>query len=368
MNDRAGVIEDGVSGAPTSEPTRSSWFIVSIAFVVGLGLGALATAPTPDSPPITVPEASGAPLLSTPLDEQPDLPDERGISEVIDGFPDALVALARTSGSTVDYLLWPVSGDLSVRAMSGGTDILLDATAQFVALSTGLPGEETALLSMGRYNGIRPVAPNVTSYAFHDTSNGWLAYTLADGDFSRVMTVKSDFDPMEIVSLEEPGVTVIGWGDWGWALQTPSGEIMLLNPQGEFRDSEVGFGLATHPSGWVFAIEWDEAKLVSGGGGVRRLGPLEGLGAIQNASFSPDASMIALDGTAGLGVLDVGDGSVVRLTEFSTGPTSWSSDSRFVIAVSGSGLLVHDLANGDVHPILRQYTMLTAGVVPLRNS
>lgn len=336
-----------------------------MAFVVGLGLGVMVTSPGAEPAPTTIPESAGDPLLEASDDPGTELPDERGISEVVEGFPDALVAVARTTGSTVDYLLWPVAGDLSVRPMSGGTDVILDQTSQFVALASRLPGDSFSFLSMGRPNSIRPVAPDVDSYAFHDTTSGWLAFTTGDGVSSRVITVKSDFDPIEAVSLDEAGVTIIGWGDWGWALQRPAREILLLNPQGEFKDTEVGVGLATHESGWVFAIDGSTPKLVSAGGGVRLLEPIEGLGTIQNATFSPDGTRLAIDGERGVGVLDIGDGQFERLSEFSAGTIAWSSDGRFVLSSSGSGVLIYDLETNELHPVLRQYTVLAAGVIPL---
>ncbi len=365
MSDRIAVVEDGVSEAPRPDRPRSVLIIAGVAFAVGLGLGVLATAPDDNSSPTTTVLDEENPVLAPPEAAGGDGAEAVGISEVVQDFPDALVAISRTSGSTVDYLLWPVAGGLSVRSMTGGGDVVLDATSQFIALSSSLPGDEAGVLSMGRYNSIRPVAPQVTSYVFHDSTNGWLAYTVDDGQSSQVFTVKADFDPRQVVGFEGSGATVIGWGDWGWAVQRSPDEFVLLSPQGEFKDSESGRGLATHPSGWVFALDGVDAKLVSAGGGVHGMGDVGDFGAVQAAVFSPDRSMVALDGERAFGILDLESGETTVLSEFTTDGVAWSSDSRFVITGSGSGAVVYDLETGRVEPILRQHPMLAVGVVPL---
>lgn len=336
--------------------------------MLGLGLGVLVVGPAPEpAPPATGDDAPGG-LPDSPLDGTLVAAEEDGISHVVPGFPDALVAVARTTGSTLDYVLWPVAGSSSVRSMTGGGDVRLDVTSQFVAVSSALPDGGGSLLSMGRPNSVKPVAGRVGSYAWHDSATGWLSYTVGAGDASRLMTVKADFAPKEVVSLDEAGMTVVGWGDWGWAMQRSTPEIVLFNSNGEFKDTETGTVMATHPTGWMFAMEGNDPKLVSAGGGVRRLAPIEGIGSVERVEFSPDGLKLAVLGSRAVGILDLETDELTRLGDFAVAWAAWSSDSRFVVTSAGSGVVVYDLDNGDSYPILREYAVVAAGVVPLRGS
>lgn len=368
MEQHAGVIADGVTERPQADRPRSSKIVAGVSFVLGVGVGVLVATSGAGTEPSTVSEEDSGTVLAVPDPVEEASVYDDGITGVVTDFPDALVAVARTSGSTVDYVLWPIAGDLSIRPMSGGGEVAIDATSQFFAFASDLPDGDTSLLSTGRHNSIRPVATGVTSYAFHDTSTGLLAYTTEENGVTHLATIKSDFDPREALTIPETDVTVVGWGDWGWALQRSSDEIVLLTADGQVKDTEPGVALATHPSAWLIARSGDQLKLVSAGGGVRTLGVEVSLGTPQSASFAPDGSMVAIDGERGLGVLDIGTGELTRITEFSTGPTGWSSDSRFVLASTTSGVLIYDLETHELTPVLREYAVLAVGSLPLTTS
>ena len=95
------------------------------------------------------------------------------------------------------------------------------------------------------------------SYAWHDSEGARLAYTQLEGETSRLLTVKADLNPVPVVDLPNASAVVVGWGDWGWAIQQGPDEIVLLTPDGAFKDSEVGVAIATHESG--LAQCWSEA-------------------------------------------------------------------------------------------------------------
>jgi hypothetical protein len=369
MSDRQQVIEDGVAPAPAPEPGRPSWVLVLVGFVVGLGLGIVVVQPPPQTDlevaavtTTTVPER----VASTVLDETQE---GDGVSDVIPGFPDAIVGVARTSGSALEHVLWPVSGEPITRAMTGGGDVALDAGSQFIAMSEELSGTDGRLLSLGRFNTIRALTTGVSSYAWHDSTIGSLAYTVEDDGGTGLYTVRADLQSDSVVDLLEPEVAIVGWGDWGWALQQGPGEIALLNPDGEFKDSEAGVALATHPSGWIFAVEDDEEKLVSSGGGVRRLDAALDVGTPRAARFSPDASKVGVAGTFGIDVIVLDTGDVMSLADFPAPSLSWSSDSRFLVAPTAAGIVVFDLESPTRgYVALRPYWFLAAGVTPLSPS
>lgn len=373
MSDRFQVIEDGVVSTPEPTPTRPSWLLVLLGFVVGLGLGILVVQPDPNS---DLDEAAAAPTTVTEATTTTvgETLEGQGVADVIPGFPDAIVGVARTSGSALEHVLWPVSGEPIIRAMSGGTDVALDVRSQFIALSQGVPSsegdllsKEGDLLSLGRFNTIRALTTGVLSFAWHDSTIGSLAYTALEGEQTVLYTVRADLQSVSVVESLEPGVTLVGWGDWGWAMQG-AGEVSLLNPDGEFKDSEAGVALATHPSGWVFAADGDREKLISSGGGVRLVDADLDVGTPRTASFSPDASRVAVAGTFGIEVIDLDTGGVQTLADFPAPSLSWSSDSRFVVAPSASGIVVFDLEDPErPYVALRQHWFLAAGVTPLNS-
>lgn len=369
MTESLQVVEDGAIPGPLSPPPRPSWLIGFLGFVVGLGLGVLVVQPDPGS------ELVSAPATSTTLETEAtsttvgnDI-EELGVSAAVPGFPDALIAIARNSGSALDHVLWPVTGDVIVRSMTGGQSVKLDVSAQFIAMSQEVATPGANLLSLGRFNTMRPLRTGVLSYAWHDSTIGSLAYTAENGAGSALFTVRADLHSIPIVEFESAGVTLAGWGDWGWAVQQTPDQIALLNPDGDHKDIEAGVALATHASGWVFVMEGDVAKLVSAGGGVRLVDASFNVGTVRNARFSPDGSKVAVAGTFGIEVLDLDTGAVLTLAEFPAPSLVWSSDARFLVAPSASGVVVFDLEDPvRDYVFLREHWFLTAGVAPLRSS
>ena len=368
MSERAHVVEDGVAPAPSAPVSRPSWLLGAVGFFLGLGLGVLVVSPEPDTTDDTpVPTTSALAESAETTLESPTA--DPGVAGAVPGFPDAVVVIARTPSSSFDHVLWPLEGEPRIRSMNGGDDVVLDAGSQFIAMSDGVPGLDGSLLSMGRFNSIQPVTSGVVSYAWHDSEGARLAYTQLDGEASQLLTVKADLNPVPVVDLPSASAEVVGWGDWGWAIQQGPDEIVLLTPDGAFKDSEVGVAIATHESGWVFAMEGDEAKMVSAGGGVRRIQSPLSVGTVRGAVFSPDGSKLVIMGSGGVALLEIETQEVMELMGFVTPSVAWSSDSRFVLAAAPLGVAVIDL-EGDVagYPVLDPYSAVAVGVVRLRSS
>lgn len=359
------VIEDGVDSAPQRESSRPSWILGVVGFALGLGLGVVVVNPTAEEP-----EEASPPTTAAVATETTAVAEEAaaGVAGAVEGFPDAIVAIARTTSTALDHVLWPLEGEVRVRSMTGGGDVVLSTGSHFIAMSDGVPGLDGTLLSMGRFNSIQPVASGVIGYAWHDSEGSLLGYTRIAGDATGLFSVKADLRSREVTTLQVPGAVVAGFGDWGWAVQRAPEEIVLLTAEGDFKDSEPGRAFATHESGWVFAIEGEQAKLVSAGGGVRRVSPSLGVGGVVDATFSPDGARVAVAGSRGLAVLDVESNEVTPVTGFATTTAAWSSDSRFVLAPSPSGVVIFDLETDSSYPVLREHSVMAVGVVPLRSS
>lgn len=360
MSDQVTLVEDGIDRASRGGAKRGpSWLLVTAGFVVGLGLGVLVVG--------SGPETTDASTQDTIAPDDPALvtdPDGLGAGEVIPDFPDALVVVSGTVGTALQHVLWPNHAPMRVLPMTSGDRVELDAGAQHVAISTAVPGLDGAVLSIGRGNDVSPVAPGVNGYVWHDTTPGSLGYTVESDGTTQLFRVDSPPMANHVVEWDEPDRTVVALGDWGWALQGAD-DVVLLTPEGEFRDSEVGTALASHASGWLFMIENGSPKLVSSGGGVLRIPAELEVGEPVTAEFSPDREWVAVAGQSGVVVVSTTDGSVVELSGLTTGTLAWSSDNRFVLAGTGAGVVVFDLETDEVRPVLREHVIVEVGVIPL---
>lgn len=352
------VVEEEVGLPLRAEPSRAPWVLAVVGFALGLGLGVLVVGPPPTQPtPTTVAED---------LDEDAQ-PEDHGVSAEVDGFPDALVAIGRTAGSSLDHLLWPHGGALTVRPMSGGEAPRLDASGLYIALTNHVPGQPGAILSVGRFNQISTVATDVTSYAWHDGQSGVLAYTTEIGGTWRMFLVKGNFRSELVTEAPAPGGRLVAWGDWGYALQTGPQEVTLLTPDGVFKDVEAGVALDSHPDGWLFLMA-DRPKLVTSGGGVLAIDvPLEG-GRLGGAVFSPDAQGIALMAERGIQVVEPRTGVTAFFEAPATTSAVWSSDSRFVVSSSSRGAFFHDTHTASTYRALDSHVLLDIGVIELQGS
>jgi WD40 repeat protein len=357
------VVEDGVEERGPQRKAKSSWLLVAVAFALGLALGTLSTV---DRDVATV-EAADPGTLEGPSQPAADESDS-GTSELLAGFPDALVAVSSGIGSGHDYLLWPVRGPLVRRSMTGGSNVLLDATGQLVALSDQVPGLEGSVLSFGRFNGIRPISSGVTSYAWHDSKSGFLAFTTEFEGTWQLQRVSGSFEPTTVATGPGDGWKVAAWGEWGYAVQSADGSVTLLNAAGQQKSTVPGEVLTSHESGWLL-VEEQGLKLVSAGGGVRRLDLGEIAAPIFAADFSPDGGLVAVAGRMGIEVYDLSsEARVVSFPGYPGGWLSWSSDSKFVIAPARSGIVIHDLETGDTIRALIGHNVVVAQALPLSSS
>ncbi len=354
------LVEDGIDNTEISRPPSWKWLPIVLSFVAGLGIGVM----TLGSDQQAV-QGDRSDTLEAAIDSDgPGI----GIAIAVPGFPDSLVAIAATENSALDRILWQTRAAPTTRAMADGDNVLLDPNAEFIALSSSVPGLDGSLLSMGRFNLIRAISPGVTSYAWHDTESGSLAYSVEDGTGVRLATVNSRGLKNDVDWIGPNGARVIAWGDWGWAIQTSSDTMVLLTPDGDFKDSEVGKVFDSHESGWLFAIEGTEAKLVSSGGGVKRFKVEPDVGIVFDASFAPDADLVAVAGSQGIVILNRNSDERLVISETSASWVTWSSDSRFVLSSARVGIVIYEMATGRRTSVLDHLSIITARVAPSRSS
>lgn len=355
------VVEDGIGESGSGSRDRSRWVLAAVGFGLGLAFGAFLAAPP--RPPSTDAIASDPDQVLPPAEPVEGEASEGtviGISEAVPGFPDTLAALGRDSGSGFEYYLWPRRGPLAVRTMTGGSDVSFDASGAFLALTGRVPDLDGLVLSRGRAGGIRPVVSGATSYAWHDSDQGRLSYTTEeDGEWYLFILTT----PEPVVTADEVGGVVAAWGDWGFAIQSAGSEVTLYTGQGDLKGRTDGQVLTSHATGWILVRD-EGLKLVSAGGGVRRIDPPHELEGVTGGSFSPDGTSIALTGR-GVVVVDLDTTEVTSLDpRYRAEWVAWSSDSRFVIAPALTGVVVYDLETGASVPVLAGSRIVAAAAIP----
>ena len=359
------VVEDGVSQEQLTR-RRSPWVWIAVGVVIGVGFGVVFSTPTSPAPE---PEAQPVDETAPAIDPVAVLAEGTGITEAIEGFGDAMVAITRTGSQNLEHLLWPIESEPVTRplAVGGVAEADFDVTGTWLAVSTSVPDSEGGLLSAGKPASLAPLASNVTSFIWHDGTTGILAYTQeADGVWT--LSVSQGARPALIVASGPPGRgDIVAFGDWGFAIEDDVGEITLLNANAEIKSTAFGQILHSSPDGWLVLLD-DELKLMSAGGGIRALGqPSASIGAVEAAALSPDGDRIAVLGTNGLKVSAI-DGEMPTVEVPFTTPISkltWTADSRFVVVPFLQGVIVVDTETGRTYEDLVDHTVIETGVIPL---
>lgn len=350
-----------VDGAETSSQRRrpnSPIVMVAIGLAVGLGFGAVLFSSMPSAD--TSAGAAGTTLPSAVVLEPTDV----GITAAVTGFKDALVAVAVGETASLEHLLWPREGPLLDRPMYTGEQVAFDADGQHLAVTQPVPDMEGVVLSVGRFNSVQPVASGVTSFAWHDSAAAHMGYTTVDDGEWALWELSPNLETREIADGLVPGGRVVGWGDWGWAIQAPDDRVVLLNPDGELRDTHSGVALTSMSEGWVLVMG-DSLQMVSAGGGARGLG-VPDLGPVLSARFSPLGDLAAVSFRGRTLIVSLDDPSSNPVAEIDlVGATSlaWTSDERFLVVPSGRGVLLIDLESREPTIVLDEYQIVAADVI-----
>ncbi len=365
------VVEDGLEQRPPARRPASAWVWLVIGIAVGLGFGVVLFTPTAsieDEQPAAATAPSIAPI------EEPANP--QGIADVIPGFPDALVAVSAYDGQGLKHILWPSARDKVTRSLPGGNSgaVRFDVSGTWIATATNVPDSEGFVLSMGRPTGLMPLVSNVTSFSWNDEEAALLSYTqLVDGQWL-LWVVGPNRKPDLITRGMNNRGEVAAWGDWGWAIQTQSGEVTLLTSSAEINDVYEGIVLDSHPTAGVVIAD-DELMLVSTSGVVRTLETsLDSIGGADAAELSPDGTKLAVVGGSGLKVVPVDEeGEVlaapITSSAYQPAQVAWSSDSRFVIVPWSGGIIVVDtVENGRVYEDLTSQRVRAVAVIRLSGS
>jgi len=358
------VIEDGADQRLSARPPTPPWVWILVGLAAGIGFAVVFVTP---SSTVSAPET----VENTVVEIDPVLSpgQTNGITDAVPGFPDALVAVAQTGRQNLEHLLWPFAGDPVTRALPVGAfgDSKFDVTGTWLAVSTRIPETGETFLSRGKPSSLIPLASGVTSFTWHDSESGRLAYTQITDDVLEVRVSRSGRSSELVTTDSALTAEVAAWGDWGWAIQDESGRITLLNEAAVVKTTSQGNVLDSHPDGWILTYDF-RVRLLSAGGGLRALDvdPAT-IGEVLGGAISPDRGQVALVGTMGLTVVTIADDSVAVSVPFTVPNTkvSWSSDSRFVLVPSLRGVIIVDTGTGELFEEITEHVIVEAAVIPL---
>ena len=205
--------------------------------------------------------------------------EQGGIADVIEGFPDGLVAVTRSDGQSLELLVWPVRGEPIVRTIPVGVSrppdpVEFDVSGRRLATLLPVPDQTSGVLYAGVPQDAAIISTDVTGYAWHDTGASRLAYTTFTDEELQLWAVHQGNGVPELVT-RAVGIDghVEAWGDWGFAIQDDARDsIVLFTDAGEIKDTNTGRILDSDGTGWL-AIDNQGVGLLSSGGGVRRSRP-----------------------------------------------------------------------------------------------
>lgn len=362
------VVED--KGDEPREIDRAQpWGWLTAGLLVGAGLSVLFLR-VDASPP--APTTSTVAEVEVRSNEQED-----GIGDVVDGFPDGLVAATRTDGQSLELLIWPLRGEPYARAIPVGASqpagpVAFDVSGRYLATVIPVPDGGLGVLYSGIPQNAAIVATDVSGYAWHDTESSQLGYTtMVEGELLLWVLHHDQVEPELVTRAVGIEGRLAAWGDWGFAVQDEGRDrVVLFTENGEIKDTHPGRVLDSHGSGWL-AIENDGVSLLSAGGGVSGL-DREGLeDEVLAGRFSDDRMQLALLTLEHVQVLSLEDDS--ELIESGGRPgvpqLSWSSDGRFVLYPAVvRGIWVIDTQNGDVAEVMDDRTFTGIGIAQLTGS
>jgi hypothetical protein len=356
------VVEDGLE-TPTRKPDRLPWGWLLAGLLIGSGFSVL----------LFRVDVVSFPTETTIAGQGNDIGPQQGIADVIEGFPDGLVATVRSGGRSLGILTWPFRGAFYEEALPVGAStppdpVAFDFSGQQMATLLPVPDESLGVLYAGVPEIASIVALDVTGFAWHDSSPLALAYTTFEGDELLLWVTRGNLADSELVA-RSVGIEgrIAAWGDWGFAVQDEGkGSIVLFTESGEIKDTHPGRVLGSSADGWL-AIDNDGVSLLSAGGGVKGLDRPGLADDILTGGFSADGAFVGLLTTDGILVVSLDDDSELIQAGVRPGvpQLTWSSDSRFVSYPGLRGIVVLDTVDWGVDEILETHIITGLGVLPL---
>jgi hypothetical protein len=346
---RASNVVEDARDSPTPKSNRRGVAWLGAGLLIGAGLAVLFLDVD------TAPETSTTTSTLGPQDTR--VVAITGIGEEIPGFPDGLMATKRGEGLGLELVVWPESGDPSVRSVPFGTSsppdpVTFDLSGRLAAtLIPAPPDNVTSILYAGVPEAAAIISLDVSGYAWHDSVPEVLAYSTFEDGETRLWITHGN------LALSEPFAQVVGIdggvaavGEWGFAVQDGD-DVAIFDFFGEMTQLGVGRILGSEPSGWL-AVDNDAGlTLMNVDGSSRVVAPNE---SPLDATFSPDGTLLATLTGEGLKVSSLVEARDVAVTSERPGMPQvvWSSDSRYALYPGLRGVVVLNTSDGSVRELM----------------
>jgi hypothetical protein len=358
------VVEDArESHDRVPPPPRWAWLLVGLVIGAGAAFLMFGVDPTVPSPASSDGDTEASPSVG-------------GIADVVEGFPDGLMAVSRSNGQSLELMIWPLQGEPYERTIPVGVarppgPVDFDHSGRRIATLLPMPETELGVLYAGIPENAEIVATGVTGYAWHDSVPYLLAYTtFADDELFLWVMRPGSSEPEPAARAVGIDGSVSAWGDWGYVVQDRIGEgAILFTPTGEIKDSHPGRVLGSYRTGWL-AVDNEGVELLSSGGGVRGLGRGGLSDDVLTGRFSNDGEKLALLTSDGVLVFSLDDESDLLESGGRPGLPQlvWSSDGRFVLYPGERGIWAIDTVDGDSEVVLTDSVFTGLAVTPIGGS
>lgn len=174
----------------------------------------------------------------------------------------ALRAVLTTANGTEARLISVNNtGDVLVAPLPRSSEFRFDSSGQWLAGISLTDQGERQVLWAGRVGSEpEPIAVGIRSYAWHNSTEGLLAWSEADGAEVTTLALDDDTGSLNTIDLRLRG-QLEGWGEWGFAVLTSEAVFTtaVLDPDG----AVLGASLPGRFSGYLAGGE----LLVTGGSG-----------------------------------------------------------------------------------------------------
>ena len=341
------IVEDGLATQEVQQGAGPRWAWLAAGVAIGAAVALLLSGLT-DSP--ADPDQEN--LLEIARAEP------GGTGDMILGFPDGIAAITSKGGASLEEIVWPLARPATSRpiplATTAGPDpIGYDVSGRYVFALRPVLGEGRLALFAGSSSSVGLIATGVSGAAWHDSEPRQLAYSRPVEGATEILETDVWSGRTEFMASLPGEQRVVGYGDWGMALQQSDNEVVTL-----FSDEGLytvdGRFLGSSHKGMLAVFDGQISVITPQALPVGAFFEVPTLGDPLVAQFSPDGEMIAIQGNSGFGVFTtVYKESVVGSTVGVGSPVIvWSSDGRFALTPGDAGVIVLDTEEGFTELVL----------------
>ena len=285
-------------------------------------------------------------------------------------LPDGIAAIASTEGASLEEIVWPLARPATARpvplATTAGPDpVAYDVSGRYIVALRPVLGEARFALFAGSSTSVELIATGVSGTAWHDSKPRHLAYSRPVEGGTEILETDVWSGRTEFMASLPGEQRVVGYGDWGMALQDSDKQVVTL-----FSDEGLytvdGLFLGSSHKGMLAVFDGQIRVVTPQALPVGAYFEVSTLGDPRAAEFSPDGEMLAIQGMSGFAVFTtVYKESVAGSTADVGAPDIvWSSDGRFALTPGDTGVIVVDTQEGFTEVVMSGELIHGLAVIP----